>query len=256
MEQTLSPSHISRIEASSKICVKGMSKLVLEISEDLAEALRVPPDERLSRVRQELALRLYQKGLLSFGKARELAQMSKWAFHELLGSEGVVRSYDARRIRSRSSNFGVSRLKAVSNSSVLIALSRIGQLSLLNQRFPDGVLLPEAVWHEVVRSGAGQPGAEEVASATWFTVSKVANQSLVSLLQIELDAGEAEAIALFLEEPVDAILLDEKNIDLDMFGIQSALVVRTGALSLSLKCISLLDIVSSVALQFTEDSQK
>ena len=72
-------------------------------------------------------------------------------------------------------------------------------------------MLPEAVWHEVVRSGSGQPGAEEVASATWFIVSKVANESLVSLLRIELDAGEAEAIALFSEEPVDAILLDEKN---------------------------------------------
>ncbi len=71
-----------------------MSKLVLEIPEDLAEALRLPPEERLSRVRQELAVRLYQKGLLSFGKARELAKMSKWEFHELLGVEGVVRSYD------------------------------------------------------------------------------------------------------------------------------------------------------------------
>ncbi len=71
-----------------------MSKLVLEIPEDLAEALRLPPEERLSRVRQELAVRLYQKGLLSFGKARELAKMSKWDFHELLGVEGVVRSYD------------------------------------------------------------------------------------------------------------------------------------------------------------------
>ncbi|MBD2778786.1 DUF3368 domain-containing protein [Iningainema tapete] len=102
-------------------------------------------------------------------------------------------------------------MKAISNSSVLIALSRIGQLSLLNERFPQGVLLPEAVWHEVVMSGSGQPGAEEVASATGFTVNKVANESLVSLLRIELDAGEAEAIALFNEEPVDAILLDEKN---------------------------------------------
>lgn len=77
-----------------------MSKLILEISEDLAEALRVPPDERLVRVRQELALRLYQKGLLSFGKARELAQMSKWAFHELLSQEGVVRSYDLEELEA------------------------------------------------------------------------------------------------------------------------------------------------------------
>lgn len=55
-------------------------------------------------------------------------------------------------------------MKAVSNSSVLIALCSIGQLELLNQKFPDGILLPQAVWQEVVTTGAGQPGAEEVAS--------------------------------------------------------------------------------------------
>ena len=82
---------------------------------------------------------------------------------------------------------------------------------MLSQRFPDGVLLPQAVWQEVVGTGAGQPGAQEVASTSWLTVRKVANESLVSLLRMELDAGEAEAIALFSEEPVEAILLDEKN---------------------------------------------
>lgn len=54
-----------------------MSKLTLEISSDLAEALRLPEDERLPRLQRELAIRLYQKGLLSFGKARELADLSK-----------------------------------------------------------------------------------------------------------------------------------------------------------------------------------
>jgi hypothetical protein len=102
-------------------------------------------------------------------------------------------------------------LRAVTNSSVLIALSTIGQLSLLHQRFPGGVLLPQAVWREVVETGKGQPGARDVASASWLTICQVTNQTLISLLRIELDEGEAEAIALFSENPVDAILLDEKN---------------------------------------------
>ena len=68
--------------------------LSLDISSDLAEALRLPEDERLSRLQPELATRLYQKGLLSFGKVRELAALSKWAFHELLSQEGIERSYD------------------------------------------------------------------------------------------------------------------------------------------------------------------
>lgn len=77
-----------------------MSKLILEISDDLAEALQLPPAERLPRVRQELAVRLYHKGILSFGKARELAQMNKWEFHWLLGQEGIERSYDLEELET------------------------------------------------------------------------------------------------------------------------------------------------------------
>ncbi|HAZ45150.1 MAG TPA: DUF3368 domain-containing protein [Cyanobacteria bacterium UBA11369] len=102
-------------------------------------------------------------------------------------------------------------MTAISNSSVLIALSTIGQLQLLNQRFPSGILLPQAVWREVVETGAGQPGSEEISSASWLTVREVANKPLVSALRIDLDEGEAEAIALFTEQPGEAILLDEKN---------------------------------------------
>ena len=74
--------------------------MILEISSELAEALRVPQSERLPRLRRELAVRLYQKGLLSFGKAREWAQMSKWEFHFLLGEEGIVRSYDVEELEA------------------------------------------------------------------------------------------------------------------------------------------------------------
>ncbi len=69
----------------------AMSDLTLRLSSELAEALRIPPDERHSRLQRELAIRLYQKGLLSFGKARELAEMAKWDFHVLLGQEGCDR---------------------------------------------------------------------------------------------------------------------------------------------------------------------
>ena len=51
-------------------------------------------------MRQELAVRLYQKELLCFGKARELAEMNKWEFHEMLGVEGVVRSYDLEELEA------------------------------------------------------------------------------------------------------------------------------------------------------------
>jgi predicted HTH domain antitoxin len=71
-----------------------MAKLIIEVPEDLVESLKIPPKEALKRLKAELAVRLYQKGLLGFGKARELAGLTKWEFHSLLGVEGIPRHYD------------------------------------------------------------------------------------------------------------------------------------------------------------------
>ena len=102
-------------------------------------------------------------------------------------------------------------MKAVADSSVLIALSTVGQVELLPRRFAEGVLVPQAVWQEVVETGKGQPGSEEVASASWVAVRDVRDKALVSLLRGELDEGEAEAIALARQEQVPLVLLDEKD---------------------------------------------
>ena len=75
-----------------------MRPLVLEMPVDVADALRVPQPEQQGRLRQELAVRLYQKRMLPLGKARELAGMSKWAFHVLLGAEEVTRTYDSEEL--------------------------------------------------------------------------------------------------------------------------------------------------------------
>ncbi|NJL83360.1 MAG: DUF3368 domain-containing protein [Chloroflexaceae bacterium] len=104
-------------------------------------------------------------------------------------------------------------MRAVSNSSVLIALSSIGKLSLLPLRFSKRIVIPQAVWHEVVETGIGRTGAAEVLAGLnhWLTVQQVVNKPLVLLLQQNLDKGEAEAIALFSEQPLEALLLDEKE---------------------------------------------
>lgn len=46
----------------------------------------------------QLALRLYAKGLLTFGQARRLAGMNRWDFRDLLGDEGVLRRYDVEEL--------------------------------------------------------------------------------------------------------------------------------------------------------------
>jgi len=68
--------------------------LQLEFNDEIQDALRIPLDEQKGRLRRELALRLYEKGLLSLGKARQLAGMEKWNFLLLLAQEGISRQYD------------------------------------------------------------------------------------------------------------------------------------------------------------------
>lgn len=100
-------------------------------------------------------------------------------------------------------------MSIVSNASPLISLARIGSLGLLRKLYGK-LLIPEAVWQEIVVQGVGQPGAKEVKDSKWITVQAVENRSLVLALTQELDEGEAETIVLVLEQSADFLLMDER----------------------------------------------
>jgi predicted nucleic acid-binding protein len=99
-------------------------------------------------------------------------------------------------------------MSIVSNASPLINLARIGKLDLFHKLYGE-LIVPEAVWQEVVVEGAGHPGADEVKTAPWIKVRAVNNKPLVQVLRQDLDAGEAEAIALALEVGAELLLMDE-----------------------------------------------
>ncbi len=102
---------------------------------------------------------------------------------------------------------------AVSDSSTLIHLVLLSRLDLLRE-FYDEVIIPPAVWHEVVEQGHGRPGAREVEKAArsgWLKVEAPTNELLLRLLKRDLDDGEAEAIALSVERGTAAVLLDESH---------------------------------------------
>lgn len=73
-------------------------ELFLQLPEDVYRAIKLPEAEIPGRLRRELAVRLYAKELLTFGKARELAEMTRWAFRDLLAEEGVIRRYDVEEL--------------------------------------------------------------------------------------------------------------------------------------------------------------
>ena len=87
------------------------------------------------------------------------------------------------------------------------------------------------MWHEVVIEGAGQPGADDVKTASWVKKRRVANRQLVWALRQELGAGKAEAIALALEIEAEMLLIDERlgretarHLGLHRVGLIGALV--------------------------------
>ncbi len=100
-------------------------------------------------------------------------------------------------------------MKVVSNSSPLINLSRIGRIDLLCSMYGT-LLVPNAVWNEVVIEGQGLPGAETIKSCSWVVKKEIKNFPLVHTLRQDLDAGEAEAITLALEVKADFLLMDER----------------------------------------------
>jgi len=65
----------------------------IEVPPDVYEALNVPEGRRTEVLQQELAVSLYREGILSFGKARELAGLSHREFHRLLGEREIDRHY-------------------------------------------------------------------------------------------------------------------------------------------------------------------
>ncbi len=99
----------------------------------------------------------------------------------------------------------------VADSSVLIGLSSIGCLSLLRDRFPKGILIPKAVWTEVVEQGGERIGAHQVASADWISTHDIMNHDMAKLLAREIDEGEAQAIVLAHELEANIVLLDERE---------------------------------------------
>ena len=87
---------------------------------------------------------------------------------------------------------------AVTNSTCLIGLERIGRLDLLPRVFSK-VFAPPMVATEV---------GKEVG---WLMVQPVQNLAVVATLKTQMDEGEAEAIALAMEVGDVLLILDDKK---------------------------------------------
>ncbi len=121
-------------------------------------------------------------------------------------------------------------MKVISNSSPLINFATLGRFTLLRELYGT-IVIPDAVYHEVVVAGQGQPGAAEVEQADWITREAVGNPTVIAALH-ELGRGEAEAVALAVENPGSLLILDERrgrlaaiNLHVNIIGTLGVLLV-------------------------------
>lgn len=123
-------------------------------------------------------------------------------------------------------------MPVVSNTSPVLNLAIIGQLSLLREQFGE-IWIPAAVLEEL-RVEEDLPGSQAVGEALeagWLRVEEVKDQALAQVLQRDLDRGEAEAIVLAVQVKAERVLLDEregrrvaKSLGLEVAGVLGVLL--------------------------------
>jgi len=104
--------------------------------------------------------------------------------------------------------------RVVLDSSVVIALSALGYFDKLKGIFSE-VLTPRAVYEEICVKGRGLIGERELSEAVnagLVVVKDVKNRLLVNALLDPLALGEAETIALAVEENADYVVIDDTNV--------------------------------------------
>ena len=70
----------------------------MSIPEDVLASIKIPRDDLEKVLKLELATALYRRGIISFGKARKLAGVSKWEFLEELGKRKIERHYTEKEL--------------------------------------------------------------------------------------------------------------------------------------------------------------
>ncbi|MBI4596554.1 MAG: hypothetical protein HY730_09315 [Candidatus Tectomicrobia bacterium] len=81
----------------------------------------------------------------------------------------------------------------VADSSPIISFARAKKLHLI-QKVCNEIIIPPAVYDEIVVRGKGKPGAEEIKIASWITVKKPRNQIEIEKLGRQFDRGELDEL--------------------------------------------------------------
>lgn len=97
----------------------------------------------------------------------------------------------------------------ISDTSPISNLLLVGQLPLLKALYGQ-LIIPDAVSQEIKALETFDIDASIVQTADWIEVRTVRDPKLVKKLLMEVDRGEAEAIALAVELDTERLLIDER----------------------------------------------
>lgn len=117
----------------------------------------------------------------------------------------------------------------VSDSGPIIAFSKIDRLDILRLLF-GRVLIPDAVYDEIVVRGMGRPGSDDVARSSWIERRTLMNVAVMRELPQRIHAGEREAIALAYELGMP-LLIDERRGRQAAYNIGVVIIGSLGVLA-------------------------
>lgn len=123
-------------------------------------------------------------------------------------------------------------MPTVSDTSPILNLARIGRSHLLHEQFGE-VYIPSAVAQELRALAKNTEDAKVrlVLNESWLITVPLKSTVLARRLQLELDDGESEAIALALEASAETVLMDEHDgrqvalhLGLNVTGVMGVLI--------------------------------
>jgi uncharacterized protein len=100
-------------------------------------------------------------------------------------------------------------MSIVSDAGPILSFARASRLDLLRQ-VVGMLVIPIAVYEDIVVRDVGKPGSGDVEAASWITRESVNDRAFVDQLPARLHLGEREAIAL-AKERGDVLLMDERE---------------------------------------------
>lgn len=100
----------------------------------------------------------------------------------------------------------------ISDTTPIISLMKAEQLDLLQKLFHE-VIIPQAVFLELVSNTKFQKEAQIIRNCTYISVEEVVDTKSVNIFRrvTGLDAGESEAIVMADEKKADLLLMDERK---------------------------------------------